>query len=220
MVDVEWLKKNFRVSNVPGLGRCIIIPIYKFKPEWDRELLHQGYECHAGDDVVYVRLGPERERETDKISKRYEKWTEKEDQLLIELWNKGLSILEIVDHFPGRTKAAVKNRLDRLKRAGKIRPRWIKKTEKQPETSGMKGAEPQLEKLLSEIVKILKEHSKLLDKLYCQVLMNGLQIKQFRGELTIPPNLWIHYANAILEDDKHFQDVFREKVKQLLEACR
>jgi hypothetical protein len=50
--------------------------------------------------------------------------------------------------------------------------------------------------------------------------MQTLQVKEHLGELAIPKGLWVHYANAILEDDKKFREGFREKVKKLLEVSK
>jgi len=232
LVDIEWLKRNFRVANVPGFGRCVVIPIYKFKPEWDEELLQEGYECHAMDDFVYVILGPEDVEASAQHESRVGKgkrWTRDEDQLLIKLWNQNLPVPKIAEYFPGRTEAAVKNRLDRLKKIGKVQSRWSKGAQKEQKIQKVEKIEEarssaqsdiieELKEQLSQVVDILNESVKLLGKLNCAVLMQGLQIKQLKGELTIPQNLWIHYANALLEDDKQFQQVFCKKVKQLLEA--
>jgi len=217
MVDVEWLKQNFKVANVPGLGRCIVIPIYKFKPEWDEELLQQGYECHAMNDCVYVFLGPETvEKPSPPAKTRRGRWSKEEDETLIKLWNQGLSYAEIAEQLPGRSEAAVRLRLERLRKAGRIEAKQSQKKEREQKVGSYEIAE--LKEQLSQIMDILDESIKLLGKLNCTVLMQGLQIKQLKGELTIPQNLWIHYANALLEDDRQFQQVFCKKVKQLLEV--
>jgi hypothetical protein len=54
-------------------------------------------------------------------------WTEGEDEQLIQFWNGKLTLKEIADKVPNRTEAAVKNRLSRLAKRGRIKSRWHKK---------------------------------------------------------------------------------------------
>ncbi len=58
----------------------------------------------------------------------------------------------------------------------------------------------------------------IMEKLQCQIVMQVLQIKEQRGDLTIPQSLWNHYFNAILENDQKFSKVFQEKATNFLEA--
>jgi len=230
MVTVEELQNRFKVANVPGRGRCIIIPLDKFDPDWDQMILDAGLSSHAAEDVVYVILGPEKRPEKPKeevhpVPSRT--WKAEEDELLIELWNQEpkLKLLEIAKRFdkkfPGRTQGSVKNRLARLRKAGKIEGRWVHKEKSPASPSSPHGETFQL---LSGVVRTLEEHTELLnklsDKVSCHSLMQVLEIKQDEGELTIPPKLWEHYVKALLEEDKKFYDIFRTKVKQLLEASK
>jgi transposase len=78
-----------------------------------------------------------------------------------------------------------------------------------------------LDKLASDvkgILDVLDVQGRVLDKLFCALLMQAVEVKQEKGDLSIPPGLWIHYANALLEDDKQYRKKFRLKVEQLLEA--
>lgn len=51
-------------------------------------------------------------------------WSEDETGLLVELWNKRLSVAEIAERLPGRTVAAVRLRVAALVRKGLIKGRW------------------------------------------------------------------------------------------------
>lgn len=120
------------------------------------------------------------------------RWTEAENQLLIDLWNQKLKAPQMVGKFPGRSEQAIKMRLARLREKGLIKPRWKqgkkRKTEKEPKGSAgpeaastpvhtptvMEPAGPVKDPILSaleEIRDLLVKHSKpetVLFKAYCR----------------------------------------------------
>jgi hypothetical protein len=256
MITLEELKAKFPVRDVRPYGKCIVIPGAEFDPDWEVFLGDQGYKCHMSDiygkPVTLVKLKRAGESEGEKEvyqphrqppspwQNPESRWKAEEDELIIALWNQKQNVLEIHTElrkrFPNRTKYAVKCRVSRLIKAGKIHGRWHHKEEHKPkpEMVARAGSEPatstpmrtptftplieKLTKDVSGILDILDTQNQVIDKLLCTVLMQGLQIKEQRGEFTIPPGLWIHYANALLEEDKEHREKFRFKVKQLLEA--
>lgn len=226
---IEELKKQFKVANVAGRGRCIIIPLDKFKDEWDQTILDAGLESHANENAVFVHLKDEESQFQSPFPRmnvlRRDMWTEKEDKLLIALWNqkpqlkKKYIAKKLIGIYPQRTSAAVLNRLSRLKKKGEIQSRKKAKATFPPSTAETgEGEVPG--QIVDDILRVLEKHSKLLDKLECHLFMHVLKLKQQKGELTVPPSVLVHYANALLEPDIKFRDVFRNKVKQLLEASQ
>jgi hypothetical protein len=164
------------------------------------------------------------------------RWTEDEYKLLIKLWNERKKIREIAAKFPSRSGHAVGSALGRLKNSGAIKPRWSQKKNRlskvgaEPEPAPMQPSADKsvhapapvtLDKLASDvkgILDVLDVQGRVLDKLFCALLMQAVEVKQEKGDLSIPPGLWVHYANALLEEDKQFREKFRLKVEQLLEA--
>ena len=166
------------------------------------------------------------------------RWTEDEYKLLIKLWNERKKIREIAAKFPTRSGHAVGSALGRLKNSGAIKPRWAQKKNRfskvgaEPEPASMQPSVDKsvdtpvhtpvtLDKLASDvkgILDVLDVQGRVLDKLFCALLMQAVEVKQEKGDLSIPPGLWIHYANALLEEDKQYREKFRLKVEQLLEA--
>jgi len=166
------------------------------------------------------------------------RWTEDEYKLLIKLWNERKKIREIAAKFPTRSGHAVGSALGRLKNSGAIKPRWAQKKNRfskvsaEPEPAPMQLSVDKsvdtpvhtpvtLDKLASDvkgILDVLDVQGRVLDKLFCALLMQAVEVKQEKGDLSIPPGLWIHYANALLEEDKQYREKFRLKVEQLLEA--
>jgi hypothetical protein len=166
------------------------------------------------------------------------RWTEDEYKLLIKLWNERKKIREIAVKFPTRSGHAVGSALGRLKNSGAIEPRWtqkknrFEKVDAEPEPAPMQPLVEKsvdtpvhtavtLDKLALDvkgILDVLDVQGRVLDKLFCALLMQAVEVKQEKGDLSIPPGLWIHYANALVEDDKQFREKFRLKVEQLLEA--
>lgn len=59
----------------------------------------------------------------------------------------------------------------------------------------------------------------VVDKLSCQAIMQALETKAAKGQIAIPPGLYVHYGNALLEKDPKYCNIFREKVDLVLNAC-
>jgi len=212
---VEKLKQRFPVED-SEFGRCIVIPFDQFNPDWDLELLNDGYECQAKNNKVYVVLDSEVSVEPLKINLKGKAWSEQDDKYLVELLSRGLSHKEIASTL-GRTIQSVRARIQLLRKKGILQPgkKGRPCKTKQPENS---QGDQKFSAELSQILTILKDLSVLMDKLDCKILMDALQVKQLKGELAIPSNLWTHYVNALLRDDKSCRDIFRMKVRKLLEA--
>lgn len=223
---IEELKQQFKVANVAGLGTCIVIPVDKFNPEWDQQILDAGKQCHAQNDYVHVILGHEKIEKTNVLSNFLSPhWSKEEEDRLLKRWNELTGTMDrrsakLVSEFPGRTAKAIELKYRKLKRAKKQ-----KETPKPEPVTSIPISDPNVTKILGKltsdvdgILDILDEQNKVMNKLSCQVLMQALQLKEGKGEFAIPDNLWVHYADALLEDDKKFCGIFREKAKHLLES--
>jgi hypothetical protein len=62
------------------------------------------------------------------------RWSEQETQMLIELWDKGAKVPEIMTSFPGRTRDSVAMHIDVLQKEGRIKPRWKAGKGERPKT--------------------------------------------------------------------------------------
>jgi len=69
-------------------------------------------------------------------------WTPKEDELLIELWNRRLIASAIAQKLPGRSLEAVHNRLGTLQNLKRIKPRWKQKPKIQEPKESSNVTEP------------------------------------------------------------------------------
>jgi hypothetical protein len=249
---LEDLKLKFPMREVAPYGFCIVVPGNDFDPDWEVELGDRGYKCFnvdidqkrvtlvrvvktekgSGEKTVYSPPAAAKVAESaTRMRDPENRWTEEEDEKLIQFWNAKLTAKEIGAKFPSRSEAATKNRLSRLAKKGKIKSRWHKRNKiadsEQAQASGHKSVDTPvhtpvtLDKLASGvkgILDVLDVQGRVLDKLFCALLMQAVEVKQEKGDLSIPPGLWIHYANALLEEDKQYREKFRLKVQQLLEA--
>jgi hypothetical protein len=223
-------------------------PSSKWRPEEDevliklwneRVLIEKMTPSFPGRTEAAIRLRIQRLEKYGKIKKRagrpkglkssVRRWSDQEEQLLIELWNKDTKVPEMLAHFPGRTRNSVAMHIDILQKSGAIKPRWKagEGIHHRPDLSVDESVDTPvhtpvtLDKLASDvkgILDVLDVQGRVLDKLFCALLMQAVEVKQEKGDLSIPPGLWIHYANALLEEDKQFREKFRLKVEQLLEA--
>jgi hypothetical protein len=164
MITVEELKAKFPVRDVRPYGECIVVPGAEFDPDWEYFLGEQGYKCHMSDidgkPVTLVKLKSAGKSEGEKEvyqphrqppspwQNPESRWKPEEDELIIALWNQKQNVLEIHTElrkrFPNRTKDAVKCRVTRLIKAGKIHGRWHHKEEhkQKPEMVARAGSEP------------------------------------------------------------------------------
>lgn len=149
---LKELYDRFRVVEYAGLGPCLVIPEDKFEFDWD-DLLTQITEVHENSGYVYVQLPkdmmPRKDsaiHEPSTASKKKKcrrglgakgpKWTPQEDKLLIAIANdKDVQRNMVYSRYvesckdlgvPERSKASIKNRIDRLRKKGKIRYRISK----------------------------------------------------------------------------------------------
>jgi hypothetical protein len=156
MITVEELKSKFAVRDVALYGKCIVVPGDEFDSDWEAELDEQGYsiiETDFGDPakpVTLVKLKSQMKADSSKEvyhpepnalpQKRKQpvapwlnpesRWKPEEDQLIISLWDQKHNVpeihVELHKRFPNRTEHAVKCRVTRLIKAGKIPGRWHK----------------------------------------------------------------------------------------------
>ena len=162
MITVEELKAKFAVRDMPPHGKCIVVPGDEFDPDWEAELDEQGYsiiETDFGDPakpVTLVKLKSRMKADSPKEVYHPEPnalpqkrkpvapwkdpsyyWKAEEDELIIALCNRKKNIPEIHEElhkrFPNRSINAVKCRVNRLIKAGKISGRWHKGEYKQKE---------------------------------------------------------------------------------------
>jgi hypothetical protein len=149
MITVEELKVQFGVRNILGHGACIVIPKGKFNVDWEKPLKEQNVDIEfnvdlpGGDRCTVLKLKPQHlgERvvfEPEKPKRKHKlvgpfvdpslRWLPEEDDVIISLWNKGIPVAGITsavcERFPKRTKSSVKNRIQRLQKAGKIEYRF------------------------------------------------------------------------------------------------
>lgn len=161
------------------------------------------------------------------------RWPEKEEKQLLERWNKVKGTAAersaaLAPEFPGRTAQAIMQKAKKMRRERGLSRKYSKHSEKALEKASVHApvdtpvhTPVTLDKLASDIkgiLDVLDVQGRVLDKLFCALLMQAVEVKQEKGDLSIPPGLWIHYANALLEEDKQFREKFRLKVEQLLEA--
>jgi hypothetical protein len=172
MITIEDLKQKFPVEAIAPYGDCIVIPGKDFDPDWEHYLAEQGFKCFFIDinrkPVTLVRLKTETKADSPKEVYKSEpktekqkrpvvplgpllnpesRWKPEEDELIISLWNKKHNVPEIHaelrKRFPKRTEHAVKCRVTRLIKAGKIPGRWHKgECKKKTEKTRRAGIEP------------------------------------------------------------------------------
>jgi hypothetical protein len=206
----------------------------------ERVLIEKMTPSFPGRTEAAIRLRIQRLEKHGKIKKRrgrprglpkssVKHWSDQEEQLLVELWNNDVKVPDMLVRFPGRTRNSVAMRIDILQKSGAIKPRWkagegVRKSSDVPVDKSVDTpvhTPVTLDKLALDvkgILDVLDVQGRVLDKLFCALLMQAVEVKQEKGDLSIPPGLWIHYANALLEEDKQYREKFRLKVEQILEA--
>jgi len=161
VISFEELSKKYPTHNVPPYGACIVVPGDKFDPDW--EAILEDCSCHhtdfegkpvtlvqrkagkdKGERVVYSpppAASAEGEKETLIPGARSpsQKWKPEEDKVLVKLWNERVLIEKMTPSFPGRTEAAIRLRIQRLEKYGKIK----KRTGRKKLRSGFKKRFPQ-----------------------------------------------------------------------------
>jgi hypothetical protein len=146
---LEDLKLKFPLKEVALYGFCIVVPGPEFDPDWEAELGDHGYKCFgtfldgkpvtlvrvaktekgSGEKTVYspppaAKASAEGEKETlIPRASPSSKWRPEEDEVLVKLWNERVLIEKMTPSFPGRTEAAIRLRIQRLERYGRIKKR-------------------------------------------------------------------------------------------------
>lgn len=139
MVSIAELKENYAVINDKLYGECIVIPASEFGRAWEEDLKAQGCKIFQGTAdsraAFFVKLPTEKTETAEEPREVFKpqpvpmhdperRWNPIDDATLINLWEANKLIDEIAKHFPNRTAASVKARLQRLRRAGKIEGRY------------------------------------------------------------------------------------------------
>ena len=151
MISVEKLKEQFSVLDVQAYGKCLVIPKAEFIADLQAMLKESDVRVHLshmGGPVYLVPLSDLEEKvsaqslstldtpntpstsNTPPVPMRDSElcrgWSLEDDNKLIELWNQKpwLIIDKITEFFPNRAGSSVKNRLQRLRVAGKIGARY------------------------------------------------------------------------------------------------
>lgn len=188
------LKEKFPLKEVAPYGFCLVVPGAEFDPDWEAELGDKGYRCFqadldgkpvtlvrvvksekgSGEKTVYVPPEPEDPKTVRSF------WTPKEDDVLATLWNSGVPFENMPKSLPGRTETAIRLRVQRLERYGKIKKRGRGKkvrTEKPVDTQVHTPVDTQraqlislskVEGLLEEIFKAVKPKLEFINfETYC-----------------------------------------------------
>jgi len=174
------------------------------------------------DRVVHIR-------EKRSYASHGQLWSTEEDALLVKLYNQKPrpsypKIFEkLQKQFPHRSLSSLTNHIGELQRQGKIKPKWTKKRpdSSKPElktdtpshtptdTLSTKGTKETKETLSSTplslpepAVRLLGDILFLLQKQNITLIMQGLEIKELKGQVKIPDSIYVAYGDALLEDDK------------------
>lgn len=137
MIRFEELNKRFPTENIAPYGEVLVIPGPEFDPDWEFFLGEQGCKCYMidlhGQPVTLVKVkkaegkgGGEKQVYSPQARPvaAGDVWTPKDDETLIQLWNRRTKVPVIALEFPNRSRASVSNRIRRLIRKGTIKPRW------------------------------------------------------------------------------------------------
>ena len=131
-MTVEDLKQKFSVRNVPPHGNCIVVPEKEFKDGWASELKAQGvtvlFQFLPGGPCVVLKVKEQKLEageprvvyEPSKASVGYHKWTDEDDELIVDMWKRNRRASEIRERFKNCTAHAVYQRIGVLKRKGLI----------------------------------------------------------------------------------------------------
>lgn len=184
----------------------------------------------AEEKLVYgpsVALGPGKgKRGRPKDAGKVMCWSQADNECLLREWPRARGAVEekakaLATQFPGRTPKAIELHYRKLLRKGKIQEKGEKRTLEDKKRSESKKTNSAQQPGLEKVIEALDGLVEAVDKVGCQVIMHALEIKELKGSdgFKIPLRLWASYADAVLESDKKYRDVFREKVRKLLEAA-
>lgn len=101
----------------------------------ERVLIEKMTPSFPGRTEAAIRLRIQRLEHHGRIKKRagrpkgppkssVRRWSDQEEQLLIELWNKDMKVPDMLAQFPGRTRNSVAMHINILQKSGAIKPRW------------------------------------------------------------------------------------------------
>lgn len=237
MVSFEELSQKYPTHNVPPYGMCVVVPGDEFDPDW--EALLEDCSCHftdfegksvtlvqqahknKGEGVVYVPPKPVAASAEAKGKKQTlipgarsspsQKWRPEEDKVLVKLWNERVLIEKMTPSFPGRTEAAIRLRIQRLEKYGKIKKRTGRGRQKLRSDYGFKKKFPQ------KIIDFAVSLSKSEDPAYSTRDIAKKILEKFEIEISnVSVQKWIVEAATQAETPKETLDVSIEEVERLL----
>lgn len=152
MVTIQELRERFILRDCPPYGPCLVVPGEEFNPDWEAELDIDVIKTDFGDpskpytlipvkdekpiDTPGLSTSPKNGVEVLAMNDPESAWKDEEFEFLIKLWSKQPRLTlkkmtkEFGKKFKGRSKDAIKDAFDRLKKKGKIQPRWKIKRKK------------------------------------------------------------------------------------------
>lgn len=234
---VAKLKDEFGVRAVLKYGQCIVIPDAKFQEEWRTSLEKEGAEvfCHlelGGGVSTLVKLKPEHLSDERPVyspeAQRREaaavgtEWTDKDDKLIMQMWNSKSGVDAIAAEFPRRSKDAVKNHIATLQKRGKIKPRWThgakaKPKQKKEPASPQKTDEPSPRLFGDMDKKALHDLHRTVTLIENFVLINAVdELENLRGRGRVSEELYAQYVKAQLTTDYDDQLRFQARAKKRL----
>lgn len=209
---LEDLKLKFPLKEVALYGFCIVVPGPEFDPDWEAELGDHGYKCFdtfldgkpvtlvrvaktekgSGEKTVYspppsAKASAEGEKETlIPRASPSSRWRPEEDEVLVKLWNERVLIEKMTPSFPGRTEAAIRLRIQRLERYGRIKKRAGRGRPKLTSDYGFKKKFPR------KIVDFALELSKSVDPAYSTRDIAKKILEKFGAEVSnVAVQKWI-----------------------------
>lgn len=114
--DDETLLK--RMHELPGTIEQKCVQLAKEFKGRSPAAIHQKYV------KLQRKLKKPKARPEKELVHPVKRWSDKDTELLIKLWNEQLRVPDMMAKFPGRTRHGIAMRIDVLQKAGRIRPRW------------------------------------------------------------------------------------------------
>ena len=116
----EELSQIYPLEIVEPYGEVLIVPNKAFKPEWKERLEAENVKIYAnsymGKTCFFLKKKGKTEGFKAKVERKYfQRWTEEEEERLLQLANEGLTVREIAERL-GRSVGAIRVKLLRLEK--------------------------------------------------------------------------------------------------------